>query len=157
MSDYTFLTVWKFKAPIEQVWARLHDSEEWPQWWRGVEKVECLEQGDASGIGAVRRFTWKSSLPYRLAFNMRATIISEPFVLEGEAFGELEGRGRWTLAQNGEWTSVRYDWNVRTTKPWMARLAQLLMPAFRWNHDVVMGWGGEGLARRLGCEFEDGE
>jgi hypothetical protein len=32
----------------------------------------------------------------------------------------------------------------------MNRLAPLARPVFGWNHDVVMRWGGEGLARRLG-------
>ena len=43
-------------------------------------------------------------------------------------------------------------WNVRTTKPWMNLLAPLARPLFKWNHDVVMGWGAEGLARKLGVE-----
>lgn len=157
MSEYAFLTCWKIRAPIEQVWQLIHDSEDWPGWWRGVEKVVCLERGDAEGIGAVLRYTWKSSLPYRLAFNMRATRIEAPFVLEGEAFGELQGHGRWTLAQEGEWTSVRYEWKVRTTLLWMNVMAPLLKPIFRWNHDVVMHWGCEGLAKRLGCAFETTE
>jgi hypothetical protein len=48
-------------------------------------------------------------------------------------------------------TAVVYDWNVRTTAPWMNLLAPIARPFFRWNHDVVMGWGGEGLARLLGA------
>lgn len=154
MSNYSFLTIWRFKAPLEKVWQLLHDSEDWPAWWRGVEKVECLEPGGEGGIGAVRRYTWKSALPYRLAFNLRATRIEAPRLLEGEAFGELQGRGRWTLEQEADWTSVRYEWEVRTTKPWMNLLAPVLKPLFKWNHDVVMRWGGEGLAKRLGCESE---
>jgi hypothetical protein len=29
-------------------------------------------------------------------------------------------------------------------------LAPAVRPLFAWNHDVVMRWGGEGLARLLG-------
>ena len=47
---------------------------------------------------------------------------------------------------------VRYDWNVVTTKPWMNLLAPVARPLFKWNHDAVMNWGAEGLARRLGVE-----
>ena len=47
-------------------------------------------------------------------------------------------------------TAVVYEWNVRTTKQWMNLLAPIARPVFAWNHDTVMGWGGEGLARRVG-------
>lgn len=155
MSDYRFLTRWRFRAPIDAVWAQLSKPEDWPAWWRGVEKVELLEQGGAQDIGALRRYTWKSRLPYRLAFEMRTTSVDEPHGMEGRAQGELEGLGRWELRAEGEWTAVDYHWQVRATKRWMQMLAPLLKPAFAWNHDVVMRWGGEGLARRLGCEWED--
>jgi hypothetical protein len=48
---------------------------------------------------------------------------------------------------------VVYDWRVRSTKPWMNLLAPVARPVFEHNHDVVMRWGGEGLARRLGVEL----
>ncbi|HKQ32652.1 MAG TPA: polyketide cyclase, partial [Thermodesulfobacteriota bacterium] len=52
----------------------------------------------------------------------------------------------------------RYDWQVETTKPWMNLIAPLARPIFKWNHDVVMKWGAEGLARRLGAvAIEDKE
>jgi hypothetical protein len=34
----------------------------------------------------------------------------------------------------------------------MNLLAPIAKPFFSWNHNVVMGWGGEGLAKRLGIE-----
>ena len=50
-------------------------------------------------------------------------------------------------------TAVTYEWNVRTTKAWMNLLAPVARPVFAYNHDVVMRWGGEGLARRLDCKL----
>jgi hypothetical protein len=35
----------------------------------------------------------------------------------------------------------------------MNLLAPIARPLFKWNHDVVMHWGGEGLARRLGVRL----
>ena len=155
MSDYDFLTRWRFQAPLEAVWAQLAAPEDWPAWWRGVERVDLLEKGDTDDIGSLRRYTWKSKLPYRLAFEMRSTRIEKPRLMEGRAQGELEGMGRWELREEEGWTAVDYHWQVRATKAWMRALAPLLKPAFAWNHDVVMRWGGEGLARRLGCAWED--
>ena len=113
-----------------------------------------LEKGTDGDVGSLRRYTWKSKLPYRLRFDMRTTRVERPHVLEGRAEGELDGTGRWELRQDGEWTRVRYDWCVRTTKAWMNLLAPVARPFFAWNHDVVMRWGGAGLARKLGCAAE---
>jgi uncharacterized protein YndB with AHSA1/START domain len=155
MRDYSFVTRWRAQAPVEKVWEPIAASDRWPEWWPGVEAVELLEPGDADGVGALRRFRWKSKLPYRLTFDMRTTLVDRPRRLEGRAEGELAGTGVWTLEPDGEWTKVRYDWNVATTKAWMNLLAPVARPLFAWNHDVVMGWGAEGLARRLGCTVAD--
>ncbi|HEX4964735.1 MAG TPA: SRPBCC family protein [Thermoanaerobaculia bacterium] len=155
MSKYAFVTRWSVQAPIEAVWKLLSEPEEWPHWWPGVEKVELLEPGSESGAGSLRRFTWKSKLPYRLAFDMRTTRVDRPHRLEGNAEGELQGTGIWQLTPDGDWTHVRYDWQVVTTKAWMNLLTPLARPLFAWNHDVVMGWGAAGLGRRLGCAVRD--
>ncbi len=152
MADYSFVTLWRFRSPLEPVWDCIYRSEEWPAWWRGVESVERVEDGDERGVGALQLYTWKSKLPYRLAFHMRLTRVEHLSVIEGEAVGELTGTGRWQLTHDAGVTHVRYDWNVRTTKPWMNLLAPVARPVFKWNHDVVMGWGADGLARKLGVE-----
>ena len=152
MADYSFVTLWRFRSPLEPVWQMVYRSEEWPAWWRGVERVERLEPGDADGVGALQRYTWRSKLPYRLAFEMRLTRVEPLSLIEGEAVGELTGTGRWSFSETAGLTTVRYDWNVSTTKPWMNLLAPVARPVFRWNHDVVMDWGADGLARKLGVE-----
>jgi hypothetical protein len=152
MADYSFVTLWRFRSPLAPVWDLIYRSEEWPAWWRGVERVERIEPGDSTGIGTLQRYTWKSKLPYRLMFEMRLTRVEPLSVIEGEAVGELTGRGLWRLKQEGEVTCVRYDWNVLTTKRWMNLLAPVARPFFQWNHDMVMNWGAEGLARKLGVE-----
>ena len=100
----------------------------------------------------MHRYTWRSKLPYELAFDMRLTRIEPMSLIEGEAIGELTGKGLWRFTEEGDSTRVRYDWNVKTTKPWMNLLAPVARPIFKWNHDVVMNWGAEGLARKLGVE-----
>jgi hypothetical protein len=150
MAAYKFATSWRIEAPLEAVWNEILHSESWPRWWKGVETVEELQGGDRSGIGAIRRFTWKSRLPYRLTFDMRTTRVEPMFLIEGTASGELQGVGIWRFSSDGV-TIVRYDWEVRTTKPWMNLMAPLARPLFEWNHDVVMSWGAKGLKRRLGA------
>jgi uncharacterized protein YndB with AHSA1/START domain len=153
MPGYRFLTTWCLEAPIEPVWDAIHDSERWPRWWRGVERVVVLEPGAEDGTGQLARYTWRSRLPYELEFDTRTTRVDRPRVLEGEASGELEGSGRWRLFEGAGATAVLYEWNVRTTRAWMNRLAPIARPAFAWNHDHVMRNGALGLARLLGARL----
>ena len=150
MKNYEFVTIWRVKAPIESVWNEIYQSKEWPAWWKGVESVLEMRKGDEAGVGSIHRYTWKSKLPYRLSFDMEMIRIEPPWLLEGIAKGELQGRGLWQLSSEDSETIVRYDWSVQTTKPWMNLLAPIARPLFEWNHNVVMSWGAKGLEERLG-------
>jgi hypothetical protein len=118
-----------------------------------VESVVKLEPGDDEGVGSLGRYVWKSRLPYRLEFEMRITTVHRPRLMEGRSVGELTGTGRWRLFEDDGTTAVLYEWNVETTRAWMNLLAPLARPVFAWNHDAVMRWGGEGLARHLGARL----
>jgi uncharacterized protein YndB with AHSA1/START domain len=153
MAEYSFATVWRLEAPIDDVWDALFDSESWPEWWNGVERVTRLVEGAPDGVGNVHRYVWKSRLPYELSFDMRVVSVRAPVELVGVALGELAGEGRWRLFRTGAGTVARYDWNVATTEAWMNLLVPVARAAFEWNHDAVMRQGGEGLARRLGARL----
>jgi hypothetical protein len=153
MAEYAFLTTWLLESPRQPVWEALHDQARWPEWWRGVEEAEELRPGDGGDVGTVVRMVWKSLLPYRVEFEVTTTRVEHPHLLEGHAVGELEGVGRWRLYEQDGITAVLYEWNVRTTKPWMNLFAPLLRPAFEWNHDWVMARGGAGIAALLGCRL----
>jgi uncharacterized protein YndB with AHSA1/START domain len=154
MAEYAFLTTWLLESPRRPVWDAIHDQENWPSWWRGVEEAaELSRPSDGGDVGSVARMVWKSLLPYRVEFEVTTTRVEHPHLLEGHAVGELEGVGRWRLYEQDGITAVLYEWNVRTTKPWMNLFAPLLRPAFEWNHDWVMARGGEGIAHLLGCRL----
>ncbi len=155
MAEYRFLTTWLLDAPREAVWEAIHDQKAWPGWWRGVEDVVELAPGEDSGLDSRARMTWRSFLPYDLVFETHTTRVERPYLLEGQVDGELAGTGTWRLYEDhGEGgTAVLYDWNVRTTRAWMNLLAPIARPIFAWNHDWVMGRGGEGIAKQLGCRL----
>ncbi len=152
-TEYAFVTKWQIKAPLPDVWEAIYHSLDWPHWWKGVEKVVELEKGNEDGIGSVREYTWKSILPYQLAFNMRLTELEKHKRMKGLAFGELEGEGEWFFEEKDGITYIRYHWTVFTNKTWMNTLAFILKPAFNYNHDVVMSWGAKGLAKKLDAEL----
>ena len=153
MARYRFLTTWLLEAPRERVWDQLRDAGSWPDWWPGVVRVDELDPGDEHGVGGRHVIEWRSRIPYPLEFEFHTDEVDRPRRMAGRAYGELEGSGVWRLWEDGAVTAVVYDWDVQTTKAWMNALAPVARPAFRWNHDVVMRQGGEGLARRLGVRL----
>jgi hypothetical protein len=152
VASYSFLTTWILDAPRADVWKAIYEIERWPEWWRGVRSVKLLEAGDTLGIGALYGHEWRSVIPYPVRFDARITRIEPLDLIEADADGELAGVGRWRFFGERE-TTVTYEWNVRTTQAWMNLAAPLARPIFRWNHNVVMHQGGEGLAALLGARL----
>lgn len=148
------LTEWRFAAGLDSVWAALAEPSGWPGWWPGLLGVDTLEPGDALGVGALRRFTWRGLLPYRLGFFMRTTALEPGKLAEGTAYGDLSGTGRWGFSRENGLTVVRYTWLVRLDPLWLRLLDALGGPFLSWNHDMVMAWGGRGLARHLGVGLD---
>ena len=153
MADYRFLTTWLLEAERDRVWEAIYDQRAWPSWWRGVESVVELDPGDANGVGAHSRLTWRSKLPYDLVFEVRTHAVVRPHLIEADVTGELEGSGRWRFFEQEGVTAAIYEWNVRTTKRWMNALAPLARPAFKTNHDWVMRNGATGVAGLLSARL----
>ena len=151
--EYRFLTTWLLEAEREPVYELIWDSARWPEWWPGVTAAVEIAPGGPDGVGRRGRYEWRSRIPYPVRFEVVATAVDRPSLLEGAASGGLEGVGRWRLFEAGGATAVLYEWNVRTTKAWMNLVGPVAAPIFRWNHDYVMRGGGEGRAKRLGVRL----
>lgn len=112
-----------------------------------MERVTALEPDERYLIA------WRSRVPYELEFEFTVRELDEPRSMSGDAVGDLTGTGHWRLFEQDGITAVTYEWHVRTTATWMNLIAPLARPIFEYNHDLVMRWGGEGLARQLGCRL----
>lgn len=156
LKNYSFITCWEVKAPLDKVWNTIYDSLEWPQWWGNVKKVVEIKPNDHNGINGIRAYTWKGALPYELSFAMRLTACEPMKRIRGIASGELEGVGEWTFTEDNEKVTIYYRWNVATTKKWMNTFGFLLKPFFIINHNMVMHLGAKGLAKKLGCTLIKG-
>lgn len=149
MAEYHLLTIWRIEAPLVKVYAAIHDSPCWPDWWPGVQKVEQEASGDANGVNSIWRYSWQGHLPYRVVFEVCATRVEKLVAIEGIARGDLEGIGRWYFSRQGAVSIVRCEWHVRSTLWWMNLIAPVARSMFIRNHALVMAQGGEGLARLL--------
>jgi hypothetical protein len=149
VAQYHLLTIWRIEAPLVKVYAAIHDSQRWPDWWPSVQEVKQEASGDADGINSIWRYSWQGHLPYRVVFEVRPTRIEKLVAIEGIARGDLEGIGRWYFSRQGAVSVVRYEWHVRSTLWWMNLIAPFARSMFIRNHALVMTQGGEGLARLL--------
>jgi hypothetical protein len=150
---YKFITQWQIEAPVNDVWYAIYESDEWPNWWKGVVCVKMIKENDVNGINGIRAYTWKSALPYKLSFTIKLTEKQELKLLKGIASGELEGDGTWLFNEENGVTKIQYNWNVKTTKTWMNYFVFILKPLFKLNHDIIMKWGAEGLAKKLNAKL----
>ncbi|HBY75920.1 MAG TPA: polyketide cyclase, partial [Cyanobacteria bacterium UBA11148] len=73
--------------------------------------------------------------------------------IEFAASGDLEGIGKWTFIDEGNWVTLQHDWQVKTTQQWLNVLTPVLKPLLAWNHDEIMRWGAKGLAQKLSAKL----
>jgi uncharacterized protein YndB with AHSA1/START domain len=149
MTDYAFATTWDLAAPIDRVWAALVDVERWQEWFPVIREIRQVEPGGPEGVGRVLEVTARSALPYDLRMRLQMTRVEAPALMELTSLGDLDGWGRWTLAEEEGVTTARFEWRVATTKPWMNAVAPVARPVLAWNHDISMTAAGRGLARHL--------
>ena len=149
-NDYHFITHWRVEGSINEVADILKDAEALPRWWPSVYlDVKVLEQGDENGIGKVVSLYTKGWLPYTLRWQFRVTESHYPYGFSLEAWGDFNGRGIWTLEQDGGAVKVTYDWKLRADKPLLSALSFLFKPIFSANHRWAMQRGEESLRIEL--------
>jgi uncharacterized protein YndB with AHSA1/START domain len=145
LAQYSFVTTWRFQAPIAEVWTALNTPESYPEWWPSIVEYRSLTPG-VTGVGARAQRAVRGRLPYTLCYQTTITRVEPPRELAYQAEGDLAGQGRFVLTPLGEGTEVVFYWDVETTSRWLNRLAPLLGWLFAWNHNWVMAQGERGLA-----------
>ncbi len=112
-------------------------------------ELDEREPGDARGIGKVVSLHVKGWLPYKLRWSFRVTESHAPHGFSIEAWGDLNGRGTWTLVQDGPYVNVHYDWRINADRPLLRYLSFALKPLFASNHRWAMARGEEGIRLEL--------
>jgi hypothetical protein len=146
---YHFITHWRVQGTVDEVGEVLKDPADLVRWWPSVYlDVRVLEPGDERGLGKVAQLYTKGRLPYTLRWSFRVTEIRrDGFSLE--AWGDFDGRGIWTFAQDGPWVAVTYDWKINAEKPLLKYGSFLMKPIFAANHRWAMARGEESLRLEL--------
>lgn len=149
-NDYHFVTHWRVQGDVNQVATILSDAPGLARWWPSVYlDVNQLDPGDERGVGKVVDLHTKGWLPYTLSWRFRVTETNHPHGFTVVASGDFEGRGIWTLEQDGPWANVTYDWKIRAEKPLLRYGSFVMKPIFAANHRWAMARGEESLQLEL--------
>jgi hypothetical protein len=149
-NHYNQVTHWHVRGRVEEIYDQLYDATDLPRWWPSVyREVRQLTPNDATGTGS--RFTLRAAgwLPYTIRFQFQTMEAQRPSRLALQARGDLTGEGIFTLAQDGEWANVTYDWLIEADKPILRYFSFILKPLFATNHRWTMERGLESLQREL--------
>lgn len=150
---YHFITYWKVKATVEEVYDTLGDAEGLARWWPSVYlDVKVLKPGDVLGLGKVVELYTKGWLPYTLRWSFTITEVDKPGGFTIVPSGDFSGRGIWTFIQDiedPEYCNIVYDWKIAAEKPLLKKLTFLVRPVFSANHLWAMKKGEESLKLEL--------
>jgi hypothetical protein len=149
-NQYAFLTRWRVAGTCGEVADVLADPLELPRWWPSVYLgVEELRPPDESGLGGRVRLHTKGWLPYTLTWEFVLVENRYPYGFVLVASGDFDGRGVWTMAQDGDFVDITYDWRLSAEKPLLRRLSFLMKPLFEANHRWAMAQGERSLILEL--------
>lgn len=149
-SVYHFVTHWRVRGAVEEVFDILSDPLDLVRWWPSVYlDVQEIAPGDENNIGRVIDLYTKGWLPYSLRWQFTVTEVERPTHIALKASGDFDGEGVWTLAQDGEFVNVEYDWRISAEKPLLKYLSFVMKPIFSANHHWAMDKGLESLKIEL--------
>jgi hypothetical protein len=145
------VTTWRVEGTCGEVADILGDPLRLAVWWPSVylRVAEIEPAKDANGVGRRVGLLTKGWLPYTLCWELVVVESRYPHGSTIAASGDLEGRGVWTIEQDGAFVDVTYDWRIRAEKPLLRSLSFLLRPLFEANHRWAMREGEESLKLEL--------
>ena len=149
-NEYHFITRWRVQGTSDEVYDLISHPLDYPRWWPSVYlQTQEVAPGDERGVGRRIRLHTKGWLPYTLRWESCSTESARPQRLAIRATGDFDGRGIWTLAQDGEFVNITFDWKLTADKPLLRYLSFLLKPVFSANHRWAMACGLESLQLEL--------
>lgn len=128
------------KAPAARLWDETINISAYPHWWPSIKKV--VLHGNDRQLQQDSRLTVhiRGFLPHTLVFSALIISCVDCDHIELSVSGGLEGSGRFSLAESGAETEVRFQWNVDLASPLLHFLSKLppVHALFAANHHYVM-------------------
>jgi hypothetical protein len=147
---YAFISRWRVEGTCGEVADVLNDPLALPRWWPSVYlAADEIRPPDAGGLGRRVRLHTVGWLPYTLRWEFEVVESRYPHGFTIAARGDFDGRGVWTLEQDGAFVNATYDWQIAAEKPLLRSLSFLLKPLFEGNHRWAMAQGEHSLVLEL--------
>jgi uncharacterized protein YndB with AHSA1/START domain len=136
---------WCFGAPQEAVWAALAATEDYTTWWPWLTAFE------ATGLvaGARWRCAVRPPLRYSVRFAIEIVDVGRPSFVTARVSGDIAGRARVDVAEEGDGSSVRLTSALAPTRRTVALLTALAGPIARRSHDWVLDTGARQFAAHV--------
>ena len=149
-NQFHFITRWRVKGTAEEVFAILGAPLEYPRWWPSAYlMVREIATGDRVGRGRSVGLLTRGWLPYRLRWQATTSEVRLPERFVVQASGDFEGRGIWSIVQDGAFTDITFDWKLTAKKRLLRMLSPLFHTAFEANHRWAMEQGRMSLELEL--------
>lgn len=144
MRPFHFDREWRFEVPVEELWAVLQRTGDYPRWWPWLRRFEAgpLE------VGAVASFTVQPPLPYSLSFVVTVLEVVDCERVTARVGGDVTGEATLTVGRIGHGSRARLAWDLRLGRASLVRLERLIRPFMVWGHDVVVALGVRQFRRR---------
>jgi hypothetical protein len=141
-STYHFVSRWRVKASVEEVYDIIGQPLEYPRWWPSVYlDSRVTAAGAPDGTGRRTRFHTKGLLPYTVQWESSVTEALPPHRIAFEGGGDFNGCGIWSFVQDGAFVDIAFDWKLAVEKPLIRYLTPVLRPVFEANHRWAMQQG----------------
>jgi uncharacterized protein YndB with AHSA1/START domain len=129
----------RFDSPVEDVWARMSQVDEYRAWWPWLRQFD----GRALEEGAVWRCRVQPPLPYTVRFTLTLDEVAEREHVAATVAGDIAGSAAITLAARGTGCDVRLQSSLAPRHPGLRALAVVGRPLVRIGHDWVLGTGAK--------------
>ena len=135
-SPYLFDYRGSFRFDLEpaELWAKLGQTERYPEWWPWMRDLET--RGTRFAPGFAFRFKVVSPLPWKMALTITVTDSDEPVHIEAKVDGHLRGPAELTFSGNEDGTTeVGVTWSVEVMDRTMRVGARVARPLIKWGQD----------------------
>ncbi|MBC8440235.1 MAG: hypothetical protein H8D87_11180 [Deltaproteobacteria bacterium] len=146
---YRFNSSFNIDAPLELIWNELINYKKWPDWCKGLQRIEPLDQFDHLQKGNNIRSVWKGALPYTIVVDAVVRDFIQYSFLSFAVTGDLYGEGRCYFLPSRDNTIINFIWNVSPTKLWMKMSSPFARSVFIENHDQIVEQAVTGFTRRI--------
>ena len=148
--DVSYSGSHRFDASPEELWRELARVDRFEEWWPWMRNVRL--SGKALTPGSVISFGIDPPVPFKMTISVAVTDSHAPDWLEGDVSGDLSGRARLELVEQGDHAICHVAWDVEIANAGIRRVIHVARPillwAQRWAVEIALHGFRSHLSRR---------